>query len=493
VNSSILAKLQAAELLELQRQKQQGLGQPIIAESVGDGLRVIAVGNTLYRTKAKTFHEFLWEYVKTIFGGSWGNAELARPPDQRHPLLNWYQKTAEYINSHIREPGKIHNIASVGIVSGYFQLAYSLYLIAHNEALERRLIERLKHPDQFLPAYYETLVFGALIRAGFQLAFEDETDSSRTHCEVTATFPNTGKKFSVEAKMRQATTASTDIGRQLAKALRKEAAHARIVFAEVNLPELPNEHQRVDSMQKILTDIRVRESDATLPPAYVVITNHPFLYFPDKPVQSWALAEGFRLPDFGWRAAFPALREALNARDKHREMFALRKSWEENQEIPSTFDGEIPEFASDSGPPRLLIGHLYNIPDGNGGETVGILRHAEILTTEKLCYGFYDTAEKQNLLVTCPVTDDEIAAYERYPETFFGVPKRSGQIRDPLDFYDWTYACYKESSKENLLKLLADAPDTDSLTNLARDELLQTYCERITTSFFAGISKPPDG
>jgi hypothetical protein len=362
------AQLQSAEVLEQQRRKQQGLGRPIIAAQVGE-FRAVAVGDEIFRTKAKTFQEFSWQYIKSVFGGTWGNAELAKPPGERHPMLNWYQDATKYINSQIREPGKINTIESIGIVSGYLQLAYGLYLIAHNKTLERRLIERLKHPDQFLGAYYETIVFGALIRAGFDLEFEDETDSSRSHCEVTATFVATGRKFSVEAKMRQAATASRDIGRQLAKALRKEAAHDRIVFAEINLPEMPDERQTVDSMQKILADIRARETDATLPPAYVVITNHPFLYFLDKPVKSWALAEGFRLSDFGWRAEFRTIREALSAREKHREMFALRKSWEENSEVPMTFDGEIPEFAFNrDGPPRLLIGNQYNIPDGKGGE-----------------------------------------------------------------------------------------------------------------------------
>src|SRR5437867_4033428 len=304
----ILQDLQAVEIRERQRLKQQGLGRPIISAPIG-GMRAIAVGDHLYRTKAKTFQEFLWEYMKSIFGSEWGNAELEKPADKRHPLLNWYQEAAKYINAHILERGKVQTIPSIGVVSAYLQLAYNLYLIAHNQNLEERLIRRLKQPDQFLPAYYEASVFGALIRAGFELEFEDETDSSTTHCEVTATFRKSGRKFSVEAKMRQASTASVDIGRQIKKALRKKAIHARIVFAEINIPELPDRNQQVASLQKILDDIRKRESEMLtttepLPSAYVVVTNHPFLYFPDKSVRPWALAEGFRLPDFGWRATF---------------------------------------------------------------------------------------------------------------------------------------------------------------------------------------------
>jgi hypothetical protein len=290
--------------------------------------------------------------------------------------------------------------------------------------------------------------------------------------------------------MRQALTASLDIGRQIKKALRKKAVHARIVFAEINIPELPDGNQQVDSLQKILDDIRKRESEmltATepLPSAYVVVTNHPFLYFPDKSVKPWAVAEGFRLPDFGWRAAFGSLKEALSSREKHQEMFALMRSWEENHEIPTTFDGEIPEFAFEDGPPRLLVGHDYNIPDNEGGNVVATLMQGVVMPSKKECFGFYRSKEGKNIIATCPLTDSELAAYQRHPDTFFGVPQRSQKgARDALELYDFFYDGYKSSSKENLLKLLEGASDVAALKKLSREDLLRTYCERLTTGFF---------
>jgi hypothetical protein len=453
-------------------------------------MRMVAVGDELFPTKAKTFHEFLWDYMKRVFGSDWGNTELAKARDKRHPLLNWYEDAAKYINSHIRERGKVHTMPSIGIASAYLQLAYNLYLIAHNQKLAARLIQRLRQPDQFLPAWYEACVFGTLIRAGFDLEFEDETDSSRTHCEVTATFRKTGKKFSVEAKMRQASTASVDIGRQIKKALRKQAIHARIVFAEINIPEVPDAKLEVNSLQKILDDIRKRESETitgTEPPpsAYVVVTNHPFLYFPDKSVKPWAVAEGFRMPDFGWRARFSTLKEALAAREKHQEMFALRQSWEEHSEIPTTFDGEIPEFAFGDSPPRLLIGHDYSIPDNDSGNVVATLLQGVVLPEKKECFGFYRTKEGKNVVATCPLTDSEVAAYIRHPDTFFGIPQRPQKgARDALELYDFFYDGHKSASKETLLRLLEGASDMDELNNLSREELLQTYCERLTVGFF---------
>jgi hypothetical protein len=484
-----LQKLQSIEVLERQRVKQQGLGRPVISAPVA-GMRMVAVGAELFPTKAKTFHEFLWEYMKRVFGNEWGTAELAKPRDERHQLLNWYEDAAKHINAHIRELGKVHTIPSIGIASVYLLLAYNLYLIAHNQKLAARLIQRLKQPDQFLPAWYEACVFGTLIRAGFELEFEDETDSSRTHCEVTATFRKTGKKFSVEAKMRQASTASVDIGRQIKNALRKQAIHARIIFAEINIPEVPDGDQEVESLQKILDDIRRRESEMIstneVPPsAYVVVTNHAFLYFPDKSVKPWAVAEGFRMPDFGWRAKFTSLKDALAAREKHQEIFALRQSWEEHYEIPTTFDGEIPEFAFGEGPARLLVGHNYNVPDSDGSNVVATLLQGVVLPEKKECFGFYQTKEGKNIIATCPLTDTEVAAYIRHPDTFFGVPQRPQKgARDALDLYDFFYDGYKSASKETLLKLLDGASDVEALKRLPREELLQTYCERLTTGFF---------
>src|SRR6266852_8761389 len=93
----IFQKRQSIEVLERQRIKQQGFGQPLISAVMGH-TRAVAVGNELHFTKAKTFHEFLWEYIKSVLGSEWGNAELAKAPDKRHPLLNWYQESAKYIN-----------------------------------------------------------------------------------------------------------------------------------------------------------------------------------------------------------------------------------------------------------------------------------------------------------------------------------------------------------------------------------------------------------
>ena len=56
--------------------------------------------------------------------------------------------------------------------------------------------------DQFQGVRYELFVAATCIRAGFDIAYEDETDKTKKHPEFVATHRLTGQKISVEAKRR---------------------------------------------------------------------------------------------------------------------------------------------------------------------------------------------------------------------------------------------------------------------------------------------------
>ncbi len=76
-----------AEALHVQRERQQGLGRPIISAEAF-GRRFVAVKNRLLHSqKWRTFHDFLGDYIKMAIGPDWGNAELAKPLEQRHPTI----------------------------------------------------------------------------------------------------------------------------------------------------------------------------------------------------------------------------------------------------------------------------------------------------------------------------------------------------------------------------------------------------------------------
>ncbi len=131
-----------AQAMRLQRERQQGLGKPIISAEVG-GTRFVAIGNRLvYSEKFKTFHDFLGEYIKVILGVDWGNRELRKPLENRHLILQWYHLLCTLQREFIKEPGKVHSGPMTGAAGAYLGLAYDLYALDHNAELQGRLVER---------------------------------------------------------------------------------------------------------------------------------------------------------------------------------------------------------------------------------------------------------------------------------------------------------------------------------------------------------------
>ncbi len=113
----------------------------------------------------------------------------------------------------------------------------------------------------------------------------------------------------------------------------------------------------------------------------------------------------------------------------------------------------------------------------------GILESAAVMERECLAYGVYATEGGRRLIATCPLTEEELAAYRRHPETFFGVVQGAPkQISNPVDLYDFVFSSYSESPKEKLLEFLAGAPDIEHLKTLSQPELARAYAERCAQS-----------
>jgi hypothetical protein len=124
---------------------QQG-GRPVIATKVNEH-QLVAVGKSLHWSKTwKTFPDFLADYIKKKIGPEWGNAEIAKPLPERHPLMQWYDAYCRYQAMTIKTPGEVHSAEITGIVACYLGVAYALYLLDHNVELQARLINRLKNP-----------------------------------------------------------------------------------------------------------------------------------------------------------------------------------------------------------------------------------------------------------------------------------------------------------------------------------------------------------
>lgn len=482
-DAALVQMLQQAEAAQVQRQRQQGLGKPIISAEISSGHRFVAVKNRLLHSKNwKTFHDFLRDYIQISLDPEWGNAEIAKPPEDRHPILNWYQKLCVHQKTFITEPGKVADAPMTGAVAAYMHLAYDLYALDHNAELQKKLVARLHNHDNFEGARYEVFVAAMLIRAGFEIEFENEDDRSTSHCEFTATFTKTGRKFSVEAKHRAG--ARLRMGHLLIGALAKHAAHPRIVFIDINLPDDGSEAEGPANMNSAIRKLRAFEGkfikEQPLPPAYLIVTNTPWQHHLDTSSFRCGLdIDGFQIPDFKANIPAPNLRAAIEARERHIEIHELIQSIKDHSNIPSTFDGEIPEFAFNEGIPRLLIGKIYLVQDEDGTEHPGKLTTATVIENEKKVFCSLRLDNGKSIICTWPLSDLEMAAWRRHPDTFFGeLGQRTTKVDTPLELYDFFFKSYRDTPKERLLEFMVEAPDYAELAKLDQAKLASIYAER---------------
>jgi len=373
----LLKSLQEKKVIEEQRIAQQGYGKPIISTEL-KGRRLVAIGSEIFDSgNCKTFHEVLPVYLRVLLGEEWIKGELEKELEARHPILQWHDAMTIYQRETIQTQ-EVKTVPATGAISALLGLSYNLYLMAHNSELQEKLIKRLKDHKQFLGAHYETHVAAFCIQAGFDITLEDEDDPSSTHCEFTATNIKSGRKFSVEAKARTHGKKSGAISSQLYSALKKSAEYERIIFININTPEKTTNLESTKWIQEAIASIRgaetrlkIRGKDA--PPAYVLLTNQQNAYnLNDIGFDIGAVAESFKIPDFRVDYSFASLRESIDSRDRHREVSDIFEAIKRHHKIPSTFDGEIPEFAfgdTELNQKRLIVGETYVAPDGKGGET----------------------------------------------------------------------------------------------------------------------------
>jgi hypothetical protein len=442
----------------------------------------------------------LRDFLFGLLGKEWVEAEQVKRASERHTVLRWFYQAAECSQRSATKYGEVYSAPMTGAARSFMNLAYNIYLISHHTEgndIVNGYIGRLKGTGLgiFAGALFETYAAAAFLKAGFKIEFENEKDGSTSHVEFVAVYPKTGKKFSVEVKTRERLPENREetvddvkrlrVANKLNKALGKKAAHARVVMIEVNVPEIVTSADGWPT--SALNQISENEksdfhSGERKPSAYVFVTNHAFhnnLTTADAGMQ--VLATGFRIPDFGPHAVHVSYKGILEARERHVEMFALMKSMETHYEIPSTFNGEIPElaFGSANALPQLKFGRWYLVPTQEGREVPGRLYEATVLEPEKRVYGCYELATGEHIIATCPISDDELAAYKRYPDTFFGEVRHPGyHAKTLVDLCDFFYETYKDTAREKALEWMAGAPDYEYLKTLSQKDLAITLCER---------------
>lgn len=357
--------------------REYGCGRPM-ETWLREGVRYVRVGRTTYHsTSWNNFVDFLLAFIRHKFGRGWYDRQQGLPIAVRHPV---YQQFAEIHAAHRAQSPDARQLVSVratGRINALIALAYDLYLCEHNQAIPKELLRRLRNEREYEGALYEAHLAGLFSRAGFRIEFEDEKDKRRTHCEFTAINLGTGRKFSVEAKSVTSLSAragNTDqppeVRGKLFEALSKRADHTRIIFIELNrrierecpVPEWA--HRLVQQIRRAEQDMRL--SDGSEPePAYVYITNRPFLVQDQTPTSGYqAAAMGFRVSDFPPERGGHLLR-MQQARMKHIEAYQLFCAMHQTNLAPQQFfDHPIaPLFRSLSGDHQDDIQHPFDAFD----------------------------------------------------------------------------------------------------------------------------------
>jgi hypothetical protein len=490
--------------LRRRAEQQQGLGRPIVATKIDDNQIVVVGHRMLSSANWRTFHDFLRDFLFDHLGREWLARECAKPAANRHWIVRWYDEAIRVIGTTAPTNTGIHVAPMTGAIRAFINLAYNIYLISHHtgpagDKVIKSYMGRLRsaRADGFSGALFETYAAAAFLKAGFQLEFENERDGLRSHVEFVALYPRSGKKFSVEVKTRERSMASASddgdvddvkrlrVANKLNKALGKTADHTRVVLIEVNVPEMTTsiEGWPDSAMQQIRDNEKANfPSGVNKPSAYVFVTNHAFhnnLATADAGVQF--LATGFHIPDFGPDARHASYKGVLEARERHAEMFALMNSMRTHYEIPATFDGQMPELAFDGEgkTPRLQFGRWYLVPIGDGREMPGRLYDGIIDESQKMALGCYQLVTGEHVMAGCPISDAELAAYKRYPDTFFGeIRQPSRRWNTLVELCDFFYETYKDTPREKALEWLAGATDYESLETMSQKDLAVTLCER---------------
>ena len=253
VPPEVLSELRRMEQVRAMREARFGMGRDIVHTDF-QGFKFVGVGARLFYSKDwRTFTDFLLYYIKArlgeALGEDWGNKELAKPLAERHQILQWYDALCAFQRRHEFGPDGIAQGVPDGPSMAYISLAYDLYLLGHHQTLQDSVVTRLRHQDQFQGARYELAVAATMVRAGFELTHEEETDPTRKHPEFIATHPGTGERIAVEAKSRhragvlgRAGVVPTHHDFRLGieglfkKALAKDPQLPFVIFIDANMP-----------------------------------------------------------------------------------------------------------------------------------------------------------------------------------------------------------------------------------------------------------------
>jgi hypothetical protein len=246
---AVLVTLREMEEKERMRQQKFGEVRPLVHGDLG-GRKLVVLGDRIYHSeKWKTFPDFLAGYPKSVLGGEWGKAELAKPLEERHQVMKWYDAMCRFQGKQQRAPDGLIGVLPNGSMKAYMLLAYDLFTLRNHGAMQKAVIERLKNKDQFQGARHELFAAATCIRAGYDIQYEDEADCTKKHVEFIATHRVMKQRIAVEAKSRRRPgilghpgsrkpdeEVRASIDNLLTDALNKPVTDPYVIFFDLNLP-----------------------------------------------------------------------------------------------------------------------------------------------------------------------------------------------------------------------------------------------------------------
>jgi hypothetical protein len=281
--------MERQKALSHERQRQQGLGKPIQAFALKKG-RAILIGRSLMLGEWPTFTDFLLAYFAERVGRQWIASEMAKGADG-HIIGQWASAMRRAAESGV-PPGTVIKRKINNGFRSILSTAYNLYLIEHHyeqydEPLLERMTNRLRVSEGFFSTLSEMNAAAVFLKAGFFLKYEDDFSPGH-HAEIVATSPDAGRRFSVEVKTRSGdldpardSVLQIRLKNKLSQALKKDLPWTRVVFIDINLPDVI-----VDRPDDALTNAllaQVEDAENTLkvqgkpaPPAYLFLINQPF-------------------------------------------------------------------------------------------------------------------------------------------------------------------------------------------------------------------------
>jgi hypothetical protein len=484
------------EAKEYQRVQQQGLGKPI--ESWLDaGKRFVKVGDDIYSSACwKTFPDFLLDYAKHMFKPGWGNKEICKLDELIHPIIRMYQKFCHNQKECTKDEKHINFIQLNRGSNAFITFIYNIYLIHHhNKECMPKLLKRLKQPEHFFGAFYETYIIAMLIVSGFKIELEDESDRKTKHFEGTA-IDSRGRKFPFECKSIEVKGqlgfqgdekfSSVDkLGNKIKSKLKegleqKYTDEIKLLFIELNIPSDKVNDELWKKCEKNIAELEEDfVSENKCHRAYVVFTNHPFQYDMNavNSGESFFIT-AFNVPSF---MKFHNLEEELLVRKEHADIFRLKECMDLYcGKIPSTFDGANPVCEAKK-LYVIKIGDRFPLDNGKSG----IVKDALLVPNSNKAVYIVSCYDGSNIMCSVELDKDSIMAYEQHPETFFGKVDKKNNINAEYELYSFFYEIYKGSPKEKIIEFMVGASSDLNIKEMSQPDLARLYCIGLVYNIFS--------